>query len=997
MDPMDPMDRGRKDLDHGSSGADAAGSGYAARPHAATGYGFGGDALLAETDPSDTGSSAPGGNDPGAPRPARTVQLIAGDLLVTVNPVDGSEIEPCPPGHRPAAPARYSAEERAERARAARPPLPQGPALHRPLLAERQEDRARLVRLLSRGRSVRLTGPHGSGRSTFLDAAAEDCAHLAPDGVIRLSGHRRTVRDVLYDLFAAVYEKGAYRPDDALLRELVGEIGAVVVLDDVEFGGTALDELLEATPECAFVLVTTADTPGPSADSHLEEMFLRGVGRDGGMALLRSTAGRDLTEEEADWARDLWFASEGLPVRFVQAGALLHHRDRMSAAADPLTDGAASGLPLPSLAEGAAPVALLASLLSASAQATLRFAVALGGEVPHRAQLPALLADPHADAVLAELLTAGLITAVGARYRLAAGVQAQLEAVGFAADAAERAHTAGEHYAWWAGHRSVAPERVLAESDAVLATLAALVLHTTAPPVGPAAAGDDARSLAVQLARTAAPVLAAGLDWGVWERSLRSGQEAARRAGEVAQEAYFHHELGVLALCTGRLDRARAELEASIGLRGALADKRGSVAGRRALALVTDRSTLAERPAAVDASGGSATLGGQALGRPSAGAGQPRPVPRSPEPGAPGAGPYGTQTSFGAGVPFVAPDAADDPATTELRLVTDEPDRPGAGAGPAGGAAGGAALSGAPEEFGPTASDGPATLISRAPGRVDGPSKPAGARPERHRAAARNTRRNLAAAAGGALLAAVLGTVVTLGTTSDHKQSGTVQPDPPASQDDNDGITADEPAQHPTDQASASASDTAGSPSASISDSPTVSASGSTPQDGGGSSGRPTSSSKPTSGSTSRPPTHRPPTSKPPTSKPPTSKPPTSSSPSAPPSGSPSPAPADPVASDSQSGSTLPPGASRRRGAGAPGRRGAGGGESDRAPAGTPCSASTPVRVPPLRAGRGAPCPRVRGTGTRRSRTALRLLYPTGRAPEDRGIGRPQRLAAAGR
>ncbi|NDZ85257.1 hypothetical protein G3I23_06660, partial [Streptomyces sp. SID10115] len=61
-------------------------------------------------------------------------------------------------------------------------------------------------------------------------------------------------------------------------------------------------------------------------------------------------------------------------------------------------------------------------------------------------------------------------------------------------------------------------------------------------------------------------------------------------AGEVAEEAYFHHELGILALCGGQLDRARAELEASIGLRGALADKRGMISGRRALALVADRS-----------------------------------------------------------------------------------------------------------------------------------------------------------------------------------------------------------------------------------------------------------------------------------------------------------------------------------------------------------------------------------------------------------------------
>ncbi|MGW2997973.1 hypothetical protein ACWDA9_42260, partial [Streptomyces sp. NPDC001193] len=116
------------------------------------------------------------------------------------------------------------------------------------------------------------------------------------------------------------------------------------------------------------------------------------------------------------------------------------------------------------------------------------------------------------------------------------------------------------------------PERVAAEADAVLAALA----------------GADVVA-AVLLARTAAPAFAASRHWEAWERVLRSGAEAARKAGEVAEQAYFHHELGVLALCEGRLDRARAELEASIGLKGALADKRGTVAGRRALALVADR------------------------------------------------------------------------------------------------------------------------------------------------------------------------------------------------------------------------------------------------------------------------------------------------------------------------------------------------------------------------------------------------------------------------
>ncbi|MDG4862569.1 ATP-binding protein, partial [Streptomyces sp. T-3] len=332
--------------------------------------------------------------DFGSPVPARTVQLVSGDFLLTVNPVDGSEIEPCPPGEQPARPQKHSAAERLELHRAARPATPPGPALPRPPLLERQEDRERLVRLLARGRSVRLTGPAGSGRTSLLDAVAEDCAELAPDGVIRLSGFRRTPTELLFDLYAAVYKSPLHRPDRTQLLELVHDIGAVVVLDDLEFGGAALEELLEATPECAFLVSATPDVAAPSADSHLEEVFLGGLGRSGGLELLERAVGRALTDDEAGWAGDLWFESEGLPLRFVQAGALLRQRDQLradpnafdeygfyeGAPVDAPFDAVEDGhdVPLPTLAEGAAPAALLASRLSESARATLKFAVALG-------------------------------------------------------------------------------------------------------------------------------------------------------------------------------------------------------------------------------------------------------------------------------------------------------------------------------------------------------------------------------------------------------------------------------------------------------------------------------------------------------------------------------------------------------------------------------------------------------------------------------------------
>ncbi|MFE2307928.1 ATP-binding protein, partial [Streptomyces sp. NPDC059411] len=571
-----------------------------------------------------------------AEQPARVVTLTAGDFTLTVNPVDGSEIEPTHrPGGEPARiPAKRAPAARASRAAAARPPVPPGaPSGARPLLG-REEERERLVRLLGRGRSVRLTGAPGSGRTALLDAVADACADLAPDGVVRLSayGHQQP-GELLHALYTTVYEASAERPDRAELLARVREIGAVVLLDDLDMGGPALDELLRATPECAYLLAATPDTRAPSDDSHLEEVFLGGLSRADCAALLEAGIGRALTEAETAWAADLRFASEGLPLRFVQAAALLRRRDELNRSGSEDEDEEpgvfeerprdAAFVPLPTLAEGAAPAELLASRVSESARAALRIACALGGELPHHAHLPALVGDTHADTAVGELLACGLLSPVGTRYRLAAGVARQLEEAGYGDSAAEEARTAARHYAWWTGHTSVTPERVAAEADAVLAALA----------------GADVVA-AVLLARTAAPAFAASLHWEAWERVLRSGAEAARKAGEVAEQAYFHHELGVLALCEGRLDRARAELETSIGLRGALADKRGTVAGRRALALVTDREAgvvvsppLRLAPPAV----------GAAVGAVASGAGPS------------GAVPSGAVGSVGAGRPLASP------------------------------------------------------------------------------------------------------------------------------------------------------------------------------------------------------------------------------------------------------------------------------------------------------------------------------------------------------
>ncbi|MGW0855651.1 ATP-binding protein [Streptomyces sp. NPDC002690] len=505
-----------------------------------------------------------------------------------------------------------------------------------------------------------------------------------------------------------MYDAPLRRPErEELLGALAG-IGAVVVVDDLEFGGAALEELLDATPECAFLFGTTPDV---AADTELDEVSLAGLSRAAATDLLGRVAGRPLTDEESNWSGDLWFESEGLPLRFVQAGALLRQRDQLreipedfdeygafeerpaGALPVPLVPVTDDEVPLPSIGEAAAPALLLASRLSEAAREALRYAVALGGEVPHQAHLPALIGHTHADAALGELAGVGLLSPAGSRYRLAAGVQVQLELGGYAEGAEHRALTVAEHYAWWVKHPSVTPARAVAEADAVLAAMAVLL------PGG----SPEAAPVVVRLARSAGPAFAAALHWGAWEKALRVGQEASRLSGEVAEEAYFHHELGVLALCAGHLDRARAELEASIGLRGALADRSGAVAGRRALALVTDRSGALSLGAMPDGAAADTATGARGDGA----------------------------------VTQVLPALPPLPALPRQTLVADEP-----------------------------AASYPVPAAARGKG-----GRPTGVK-ALGRTVVTGARRNLVAVGAGALLVAVLGTVVTLGVTAGSEDAG---------------------------------------------------------------------------------------------------------------------------------------------------------------------------------------------------------------------------------
>ncbi|MFB7663028.1 ATP-binding protein [Kitasatospora sp. NPDC056138] len=544
----------------------------------------------------------------------RTGEVVSGGLLLTVGTPDGSEARPCPDEWRPVPRRSGGAGGGGPQGRGAPGPgAPVGPlALGRapadlPLL-EREPEIAELLELLSEGRSVRLVGRPGSGRSALLAAVAEAAAGIAPDGVVRLAGYRRTAQDLLQDLFAATHRNPGFRPDRRQLPALLAPVGAIVVIDDVEPSGAELEELLATAPDCAFLIAVAADSPAPAPGSRLEDRPVAGLSRPACLGLVARLTGRPLEEPERSWVVDLWFESQGLPLRFVQAAALLRQRDaevdalvaarqdrhsvfglvkEVPEPEDPaeLESELRSTVPLPSVAESASPAVRLAEGLSESGQAVLRLAVAFGGELPTAPHLPALIDVGLGESALRELSDCGLAVSIGGHHRLSSGV---LELLAPHWEPGTVADGAAQHFSWWVGHGSVDLGQVAAEAEVVISALLA-------------DRAADRPQAVLWLARAAAPAFALSLRWGAWERALQLGREAATSLGSTADEAWFRQELGVLALCEGAPGRARAELEAAVALRAAVGESRGGAAARRMLDLL--QAETVQLPAAQDTPG----------------------------------------------------------------------------------------------------------------------------------------------------------------------------------------------------------------------------------------------------------------------------------------------------------------------------------------------------------------------------------------------------------
>lgn len=170
-------------------------------------------------------------------------------------------------------------------------------------------------------RPIEFTATCGYGKSALLRHIA---AHTVYDGVARssvylLAGPGR-LHDLLQRLVAKLFTSDPpVKPTPEQCAELLGQVRAVVVLDDVMLDPGQIDYLLRVLPGCSVVLGSSR----PVLGRHGTSRILAGLPGHAAIELITSEFGRQLTSGELAGVEHLVAAVDGQPLHLRQAAALV--------------------------------------------------------------------------------------------------------------------------------------------------------------------------------------------------------------------------------------------------------------------------------------------------------------------------------------------------------------------------------------------------------------------------------------------------------------------------------------------------------------------------------------------------------------------------------------------------------------------------------------------------------------------------------------------------
>lgn len=426
-----------------------------------------------------------------------------------------------------------------------------------PPLIDREGETADALAALAHSRRLEITGAAGTGKSALMRYLADQPQlKNLPDGIIyrQRVGHQ-PVADLLQDCFAAFYDGGQVcNLNDGATRQRLGELKALILLDDVALADAELKPLSDVLSNCAIVITT-------SGRMRMDEtpLYLRGLPMDDAVALIEREYGASLSEAEQAAAKHLALRLGRNPGLIRQIMAQLRQRQ------SPLIEYVAQ---LPTEEIGAAQVIQACGALERKIVALL---IAAGAPIA-KSTLIALINDPQLDEALVTLESARLIESLSGDYLVPANCREGAAPVGELTTLKENLL---EYFIAAAESASAAaPELIELALDW--------------------AVGQERWPQVLRLARAMDPMLCLSKRWGAWQHNLELGQRAAELSGDPVAAEWFIHQLGSRALCLGDGALARERLALALNRRCARGDHWGAAVTQHNLDLL-DR--LASRDA----------------------------------------------------------------------------------------------------------------------------------------------------------------------------------------------------------------------------------------------------------------------------------------------------------------------------------------------------------------------------------------------------------------
>ncbi len=430
--------------------------------------------------------------------------------------------------------------------------------------------------------SVSIHGRDGLGKTAFLRYLAYNSPedHF-PDGVLYLSARGTNVDDLLQNIFESFYTSDQpAKPTHTQLCQLLQNVHALILLDDVVLTRDQISELINSAPQCVFIFASLERCLWGEGRC----IELEGLPTQEALTLIERELGRRLAAQEKSIAESFCQKSKGHPLLVIQAAALVR-QGRTFAEIENQFYGSEALV-----------VETKLNRLTDLQQRVLSLLAALGNFPVSSDHLAALTLSKDLDVQLKALLDLHLIQANSPAYNLTGSLALSLERI---TDLAKSEDRVLEYFIQWIKQNPPLPD----VTD-VLNLLLSLLEK----------ANRDGRwDDVISLGRGVEKALILQKRWQTWLQVLEWILKAARALGDRATQGWALHQLGTRSLCLGDLESARQFLTQALSIRQALGDRAGAAVTQHNLNLITappvpPRETPRSQPRPAPPSGGSSAL-----------------------------------------------------------------------------------------------------------------------------------------------------------------------------------------------------------------------------------------------------------------------------------------------------------------------------------------------------------------------------------------------------